>query len=102
MRSPLPFPCVPDRPYMILLVQVGTLSFSHPSFGVPVLFIYLFYFYTLGTGLARTGTNTGTPRIWHLQTYKCTPDTKHDWRALVLTLTKESSAQQQALQQRAC
>ena len=54
MRSPLPFPCVPDRPYKILLVQVGTLSFSHPSFGVPVLFIYL-----LGTGLARTlGTNT--------------------------------------------
>ena len=39
MRSPLPFPCVPDRPYKILLVQVGTLSFSHPSFGVPVLFI---------------------------------------------------------------
>ena len=32
MRSPLPFPCVPDRPYKILLVQVGTLSFSHPSF----------------------------------------------------------------------
>ena len=53
MRSPLPFPCVPDRPYKILLVQVGTLSFSHPSFGVPVLFIYLFI--TLGTGLARTG-----------------------------------------------
>ena len=43
MRSPLPFPCVPDRPYKILLVQVGTLSFSHPSFGVPVLFIYLAY-----------------------------------------------------------
>ena len=42
MRSPLPFPCVPDRPYKILLVQVGTLSFSHPSFGVPDLFIYLF------------------------------------------------------------
>ena len=42
MRSPLPFPCVPDRPYKILLVQVGTLSFSHPSFGVPVLFICLF------------------------------------------------------------
>ncbi|EOD06258.1 hypothetical protein EMIHUDRAFT_258987 [Emiliania huxleyi CCMP1516] len=39
MRSPLPFPCVPDRPYKILLVQVGTLSFSHPSFGVSVLFI---------------------------------------------------------------
>ena len=32
---------MPDRPYKILLVQVGTLSFSHPSFGVPVLFIYL-------------------------------------------------------------
>ena len=32
----------------ILLVQVGTLSFSHPSFGMSVLFIY--------TGLARTGT----------------------------------------------
>ena len=30
MRSPLPFPCVPDHPYKILLVQVGTLSFSHP------------------------------------------------------------------------
>ena len=40
MRSPLPFPCVPDRPYKILLVQVGTLSFSHPLFGLPVLFIY--------------------------------------------------------------
>ena len=26
--------------YKILLVQVGTLSFSHPLFGVPVLFIY--------------------------------------------------------------
>ena len=32
--------CVPDRPYKILVLQVGTLSFSHPSFGVPVLFIY--------------------------------------------------------------
>ena len=42
MRSPLPFPCVPDRPYKILLVQVGTLSFSHPSFGVSAVFIYLF------------------------------------------------------------
>ena len=41
MRSPLPFPCVPDRPYKILLVQVGTLSFSQPLFGVSVLFIYL-------------------------------------------------------------
>jgi len=40
MRSPLPFPCVPDRPYKILLAQVGTLSFSHPLFGVSVLFIY--------------------------------------------------------------
>ena len=30
MRSPLPLPCVPDRPYKILLAQVGTLSFSHP------------------------------------------------------------------------
>ena len=39
MRSPLPFPCVPDRPSKILLVQVGTLSFSHPLFGVSVLFI---------------------------------------------------------------
>ena len=36
MRSPLPFPCVPDRPYKILLVQVGTLSFSHPSLGVSL------------------------------------------------------------------
>ena len=52
MRSPLPFPCVPDRPYKILLVQVGTLSFSHPSFGVPVLFIHLYlnqyYFFAWG------------------------------------------------------
>ena len=40
MRSPLPFPGVPDRPSKILLVQVGTLSFSHPLFGVSVLFIY--------------------------------------------------------------
>ena len=52
MRSPLPFPCVPDRPYKILLAQVGTLSFSHPLFGVSVLFIYLFI-YTLGTGLEK-------------------------------------------------
>ena len=40
---PLPFPCVPDRPYKILLVQVGTLSFPHPSFGVPFLFTDLFF-----------------------------------------------------------
>ena len=31
----------PDRPSKILLAQVGTLSFSHPLFGVSVLFIYL-------------------------------------------------------------
>jgi len=30
-----------DRPYKILLAQVGTLSFSHPLFGVSVSFIYL-------------------------------------------------------------
>ena len=53
MRSPLPFlPCVPDRPSKILLVQVGTLSFSHPLFGVSVLFIILYctlfiYLYTI-------------------------------------------------------
>jgi len=41
MRSPLPFPCVPDRPSKILLAQVGTLSFSHPLFGVSRPF-YLF------------------------------------------------------------
>ena len=29
---------IPDL-RIALLVQVGTLSFSHPSFGVPVLFI---------------------------------------------------------------
>ena len=57
MRSPLPFPCVPDRPYKILLVQVGTLSFSHPSFGVPVLFIYLHRF---DTGTKRS-TADGNP-----------------------------------------
>jgi len=39
MRSPLPFPCVPDRPSKILLVQVWTLSFSHPSFGLSVFFL---------------------------------------------------------------
>ena len=39
---PAPFPCVPDRPYKILLAQVGTLSFLPPFFGVSVLFIYLF------------------------------------------------------------
>ena len=45
MRAPLPFPGVPDRPSKILLVQVGTLSFSQtpsPLFGASVLtFIYL-------------------------------------------------------------
>ena len=29
----------PDRPSKILLAQVGTLSFSHPLFGLSVLFI---------------------------------------------------------------
>ena len=43
MRSPLPFPCVPDRPYKILLVQVGTLSFSHPSLPLACPF-YLFIY----------------------------------------------------------
>ena len=59
MRSPLPFPCVPDRPYKILLVQVGTLSFSHPSFGQPVLFIYyypdFYLFITASVRSARRG-----------------------------------------------
>ena len=27
----------------VLVVQVGTLSFSHPSFGVTVLFVYFMY-----------------------------------------------------------
>ena len=31
--------CPPDRPSKILLVQVGTLSSSHPSFGVSVFFL---------------------------------------------------------------
>ena len=31
----------PDRPSKILLVQVGTLSSSHPSFGVSVFFLSL-------------------------------------------------------------
>ena len=35
----LPFPCVPDRPYKILLLQVGTLSSSHPSIGLSFLFL---------------------------------------------------------------
>ena len=61
MRSPLPFPCVPDRPYKILLVQVGTLSFSHPSFGVPVLFIYLLL--TEGETTGR-GATRGTPQAY--------------------------------------
>ena len=32
--------CPPDRPSKILLVQVGTLSSSHPSFGVTVFFLF--------------------------------------------------------------
>ena len=36
MRSPLPFPCVPDRPYdKILLAQVGTVSFRTPCLFMP-------------------------------------------------------------------
>ena len=31
--------CPPDRSSKILLVQVGTLSSSHPSFGVSVFFL---------------------------------------------------------------
>ena len=38
-RSRSPVCCVPDRPYKILLVQVGTLSFSGPLFGASVLFL---------------------------------------------------------------
>ena len=41
MRSPLPFPCVPDRPSKILLVQVGTLSSSPiPRLGLSVFFLF--------------------------------------------------------------
>ena len=32
MPLPAPVPCVPDRPYKVLLVQVGTLSFSRAGF----------------------------------------------------------------------
>ena len=42
MRSPLPFPCLPDRPYKILLVQVGTLS-RLPPLVWCVRFIYLLH-----------------------------------------------------------
>jgi len=43
MRSPLPFCSVPDRPYKILLEQVGTLCPSPtPRLACPFyLFIYL-------------------------------------------------------------
>ena len=34
---------VPDRPYKILLVQLGTLSFSHPLF----VFFFIFLFIAL-------------------------------------------------------
>ena len=41
---------VPDRPYKILLAQVGgdpvpALSFSHPLFGVSVLFLFSIFLY---------------------------------------------------------
>ena len=39
-HSTLAQECVPDRPYKILLVQVGTLSFSHLSFGASCYFIF--------------------------------------------------------------
>ena len=44
MRSPLPFPCVPDRPYKILLVQVGTLSVLLPPPVWRARFIYLYIY----------------------------------------------------------
>ena len=61
MRSPLPFPCVPDRPYKILLAQVGTLSFSHPCL---VCLFYLFRAPCLGSCLpgATPGTCRGARR----------------------------------------
>ena len=65
MRSPLPFPCVPDRPYKILLAQVGGDPVLLPPLVWCVRFIYLWDFpiptlvfafsFFLGTGLARTG-----------------------------------------------
>ena len=60
MRSPLPFPGVPDRPYKILLAQVGTLSFSHPLFGVFVLYFYLVK-KRKKTDNPREGWENGTP-----------------------------------------
>ena len=36
-------------------VQVGTLSFSHPSFGVPVLFIYILLLALLVHAIALLG-----------------------------------------------
>ena len=78
--------------FEILLVQVGSLSFSLPSFGVSVLFIYLFilrlacpfYLFIYWRGLVHTpahqrilltatshdtGHGHGTGAHWHLTRY---------------------------------
>ena len=43
MRSPLPFPCVPDRPSKILLVQVGTCPPPIPRLGCLFSFFLSFF-----------------------------------------------------------
>ena len=56
---------ITDRPSKILLVQVGTLSSSHPSFGVSVFFLFLSFFRSVRTGCSscrRTASTSGVSR----------------------------------------
>ena len=83
MRSPLPFPCVPDRPYKILLAQVGTLSFSHPLFGVSVLFI-LMAIPSSAVTMHPKGTPAPTPSV-EVQVSETRVDLSNDmtWRQMI-------------------
>mmetsp|Transcript_9560 Transcript_9560/g.28454 ORF Transcript_9560/g.28454 Transcript_9560/m.28454 type:complete len:229 (+) Transcript_9560:466-1152(+) len=60
--------CAPDRPSKILLVQVGTLSSSHPSFGVSVFFLSFFLVVCL------SGRRPARPRARRLSPGRCRRD----------------------------
>ena len=57
-RHPQGWATASTTPLSLKSLCGGGVPSSHPSLGLSVFFLS---FFTLGTGLARTGTNTGTP-----------------------------------------
>ena len=71
VRSPLPFPCVPDRPSKILLVQVGTLFGLHTLFSPSTIYILFAYSFRIlvqnRVYILEYGKNTAPNRAYILE-----------------------------------